>query len=139
MRTLLVFIHAMLFLGLATASAGAASVWEGVFTVEQTARGELAYFQYCVHCHQPDLAGNGDLIPAVAGPSFIALVDGLALSSLLDYISFNMPFDNPNAVGAWDYLDILTYILAVSGFPPGENELPLDEQTLRNIFIEMER
>src|SRR5258708_8647635 len=45
------------------------SVWAGIYTAEQTKRGEALYAQRCARCHAPDLTG-GEIAPALYNEDF---------------------------------------------------------------------
>src|SRR5206468_325985 len=48
------------------------SVWEGVFTAPQAARGAESYQYSCAMCHSPDLEGDaGRDVPALYGEEFV--------------------------------------------------------------------
>jgi len=64
---------AAVFMGLWNAGPAAAqtrkTVWDGVFTAEQAARGKTMFASACAACHGPDLNGvNG---PALKGEAFV--------------------------------------------------------------------
>ena len=50
---------AMMAVAGATLAQDARSVWDGVYTTAQAARGEAAYAQNCGFCHGANLAGTG--------------------------------------------------------------------------------
>jgi mono/diheme cytochrome c family protein len=131
-------VSILLPLGLFSGSALAGPIWEGVFTAEQVDRGEAAYGQHCFHCHEWNLAGNGDLIPAIGGPEFIALINGVNLADLFAFITDFMPADDPSSVSPEKLVDVLAYILNFSGFPTGDQELSYSHEVLRLIQIEKE-
>src|SRR5216110_3135849 len=55
------------------AQADRRTVWDGVYTAAQAARGGELYKKSCGHCHRDDLAGGGSEVgaPALKGPIFI--------------------------------------------------------------------
>ncbi len=53
------------------------SVWDGVYTDAQAARGERTYGRSCEQCHGPDLAGDPVMeIPALSLDSFMTAWSG---------------------------------------------------------------
>ncbi|GLQ56114.1 c-type cytochrome [Devosia nitrariae] len=116
------------------------SIWEGVYTQEQAARGEKVNSGVCAKCHglrgdganEPDQPGG----PAIARYSFLRKWDGTSLAALFTYVKTEMPPDNPASRSDQDYIDVIAHMLALSGAPTGETELPTDIETLDYIFIE---
>ena len=47
-----------------------------------------------------------------------------------------MPPENPGALGAERYADVMAYFLAANGYPSGEEELPADASTVLDLRIE---
>src|SRR5207247_198216 len=50
------------------------TIWDGVYTKEQAARGQQAYKQTCGYCHGPDMSGSevgGELAPELVGVFFV--------------------------------------------------------------------
>jgi hypothetical protein len=46
-----------------------------------------------------------------------------------------MPEDNPGSLTDEEYVDVIAYMLSVSGMPSGDAELPPDSQGLAQIVI----
>jgi mono/diheme cytochrome c family protein len=118
----------------------ASSIWEGVFTTAQARRGAAAYTGPCSRCHGYKLDGaadDPDMLPAppVAGPKFLRKWDGRSLAALLDYLRATMPENNPSYLSDREYVDIIAYMLAVSGAPPGRAELGSDPGKLAWVSI----
>ena len=50
----------------------APTIWDGVYSSEQAARGRDVYRKACVYCHKTDLSGGSESgAPALAGRSFL--------------------------------------------------------------------
>lgn len=64
-------LAAVAALGAQEAAKAPQSVLDGVYTDEQSKRGEAIYSQTCASCHGDKLAG-GEMAPALAGPDFLA-------------------------------------------------------------------
>ena len=117
-----------------------ASVWDGVFTAAQAARGRLAYSGGCGFCHGRRLNGAPDdpdmrSTPPLARARFLREWDGRSLASLYEYTRLTMPEDNPASFTDGEYADVIAYMLSVSGMPAGAEELPPDSRNLARIVI----
>jgi cytochrome c len=128
-----------------TAFAGAqavkpASVWSGVYTAAQNKRGEELHADVCAMCHGPRLNGAGQSemppSPAIAGTTFLRKWTGRNVAALLVYVRHTMPPDSPGTLTDQQSIDAIAHMLAVSGMPAGNRELPLDPNALANIVIE---
>lgn len=118
----------------------AASVRDGVFTAAQAARGRLAYSGACAFCHGRRLNGAPDdpdmrSTPPLARARFLREWDGRSLAALFEYTRLTMPEDNPASLTAAEYVDVIAYMLSVSGMPPGDDELPADPHRLARIVV----
>ena len=110
------------------------SVWDGVYTAEQAARGEDTYELDCAHCHGPYLDGGEG--PSLAGQGFLRnwLEDNV--NNLFTRVHQSMPADAPGSLSPQVSADILSYVLQRNGFPPGDTELVPDPEVLSRIRIE---
>lgn len=119
-------------------SASTASVWDGVYTAEQSARGAEAYKADCASCHGYDLSGGGQA-PALADRDFMANWKGTALSELFERVQVTMPADRPGELTRERTADILAFLLNANKFPAGTAELPASLDVLKTIRFEGER
>src|SRR5712664_103445 len=88
-----------LALGLVSEAAeNATSVWEGVYTKEQAARGKTRYFAACAVCHGPALQGDSDS-PELAGKSFMKRWGDQSVGTLFAFASSQMPVGRPRSLG----------------------------------------
>ena len=78
------------------------------------------------------------MIPAIGGPDFIALINGVNLADLFAFITEFMPADEPSSLSPQQVTDVLTYLLNFSGFPTGDEELSYSQDVLAKIQIEKE-
>lgn len=108
---------------------------DGVYTEAQAKRGEAAYGQYCAKCHGPDLSG-ADAAPSLTGGDFNAGWNDLSAGDLFDRIRTTMPADAVGSLSRQDNADILAFILAKDGMPPGQAELPTQSEVLKTIKIQ---
>jgi len=114
------------------------SVWQGVYTKNQAARGKARYFNACAACHGGLLQGDSDS-PELAGTSFMKRWRDQPIATLFALASTQMPVGRPGSLGEQGYADVIAYILETNGFPNGERELSADGDTLENIIIEKRR
>ncbi len=124
-----------------TAASASRAVRDGVFTAEQARRGQIAYTGPCDRCHGYKLDGasdDPDMLPAppVAGPKFLRKWNGRSLAALFDYLRATMPANNPGYLSDAEVVDIVAYMLAVSGMPAGEAELHPELDALASVVIE---
>jgi mono/diheme cytochrome c family protein len=117
-----------------------ATIWDGVYTEEQAARGKEAYGS-CTRCHGRRLNGAADdpdmkSTPPLARAAFLRDWDGRSLEVLFEMIRATMPQNNPASLSDQAYIDIIAYMLSVSDAPTGDAELPPDAAALRSIVIE---
>jgi mono/diheme cytochrome c family protein len=116
----------LLFLASATASLVTAqtstprrTVWEGVYTEAQAARGTTAFGQSCAGCHALAAEGKAPL----AGDPFWKSFAQKTVGDLLEFVSTNMPNGAPGSLSEPTYNDIVALILKSNGFPAGNTEL----------------
>src|SRR5688572_29017939 len=105
------------------------SVWDGVFSAEQAARGAVEFQEHCSSCHGPDLQGSADA-KALKGDRFWADWKESTVDYLLERISKSMPFSEDGSLAGTlpeqTYVDTVAHILNVNGFPAGQKELTTD-------------
>jgi S-disulfanyl-L-cysteine oxidoreductase SoxD len=101
------------------------SVWDGVFTTEQAARGKSHFAQHCASCHRDDL--TGDEGKPLVGDQFWTDWRETTVDYLLTRISTAMPRSEDGtlagSLSASTYEDIVAHILDKNAFPPGTREL----------------
>ena len=127
MRALLTLALAAWASAALTASqAGATvSVWDGVYTADQAARGQQLYASKCAACHGESLGGV-EAAPPLTGDQFNSSWTGTPLADLGERIRTSMPADSPGSLTRPQLGELLAYMLKVDGMPPGEK--PLDPQ-----------
>jgi mono/diheme cytochrome c family protein len=126
----------LLFLASATASLVTAqtsnprrTVWDGVYTEAQAARGTVPLAQNCSGCHALTAEGKAPLVGDAFWKSFAQKTVG----DLLEFVSANMPNGNPGSLSESTYRDIVALMLKSNGFPAGSTELRRD--TISNVQI----
>lgn len=126
------------FILAAVAQEPARSVWDGVYTPEQAARGQALYNKECAGCHGQSLSG-GEEAPPLSGGAFLANWDGLTVGDLFERIRVSMPEGRPGTLGRQQNADILAYILTGNQFPAGKTELNKETELLKQIRFESAR
>ena len=114
------------------AQAQTVSVWDGVYTDGQAARGDAGFGAHCANCHGANLGGTGEA-PALVGPQFLSDFDSLTLGDLFDRLRTTMPQDNPGSLTRDQYADILAFILKANAVPSGAKELDRRSEYLKAI------
>ena len=104
---------------------GRRTVWDGVYTSGQAARGKEVYRESCGACHLADMTGSDEARP-LAGERFMQDWREDTVHTLYMRIRNLMPFDDPATLSDDAYLDSVAYILEFNGFPPGDSELTPD-------------
>jgi cytochrome c len=116
------------------------SVWSGVYTAAQNKRGEDFHADVCTMCHGPRLNGAGQSemppSPAIAGATFLRKWSGQNVAALFVIVRHTMPPDSPGTLTDQQSIDAIAHMLAVSGMPAGDMELPADLNALARIVIE---
>ncbi len=111
--------------GLLHAQSAGRSIWNGVYTDAQAARGKAAYTDNCARCHGSALQGS-DEIPALQSAQFMVDFDGSTVADLANRIRTTMPMDNPGHLDTATTADIVAFLLQSNQVPAGNTELPSD-------------
>jgi mono/diheme cytochrome c family protein len=90
------------------------TVWDGVYTAAQAARGQVQYESTCRSCHREGPR---------SGEAFMRDWQGTGLEGLFSQIKASMPAAAPGSLSDEAYLDIVAYMLQVNTFPAGASEL----------------
>jgi cytochrome c len=124
--------NAIVFLFAACACAQLSrSVWDGVYTPEQSKRGATLYANECASCHGSALNG-GESAPPLTGGEFFSNWNGLTVGDLFERIRVSMLTREQDA-------DILAYMLSMNQFPEGKTELEHRTEVLKQIRFEATR
>jgi mono/diheme cytochrome c family protein len=102
------------------------SVWDGVYTEEQAARGQNTFGTSCARCHD---------VADFTGPTFLKGWEASTVLDLFQLIQKTMPMDNPGTLRPEDYADIVAYFFRINAMPAGKNELDTDAAQLKLIRI----
>jgi hypothetical protein len=114
------------------------STWDGVYTEEQSKRGEPLYQEHCGLCHGEDLEGDG-MAPALTGSAFLSNWDSLTLGDLFERIRISMPPAEPNSVGRPAKVDIVAFLLSANQFPAGTTALANETPNLKQIRFDAKK
>ena len=57
------------------------------------------------------------------------------VAEVFEWVSANMPDNDPGGLKKEDYADVLAYILAVNAYPVGAADMPADRDTLKQYEI----
>ncbi len=117
-----------------TTAAQDQTIWDGVYTEEQAARGQRTYDQECAACHLDDLMGDG-IAPSLIGSAFFFRWSELSMGDMYTAIRTTMPQGAPASLSPSGYADISAYMLQKNDVPAGSMELPSDTDDLDGIMI----
>ena len=115
-----------------------ASVWDGVYTIEQADRGAPLYAERCSECHGEGLQGD-DVSPPLIGSDFLWDWNGLSVGDLFERIVISMPEEDPKSMTTQEKADVLAYVLKQNEMPSGDAELANSKRELSPIRIDAVR
>lgn len=110
------------------------TVWDGVFSTVQAERGRAGYEQHCGSCHGSDLSGSSGR--ALAGELFVRTWTEDTVGNLFRKVSTTMPPNATTRPSDAEYADIVAYVMARNGYPPGTIDLPASAAALDEIRIQ---
>lgn len=129
----------------AALSAADKTVWDGVYTEAQAARGKVAYEKGCQACHAANGAGGFGITysgTALKGQRFVQTwendLTGLAAYAMSPppgstlaqkeqrHGDSDAPRGGKDPLSAADHVDVLAYLFQLNGFPAGAAELTAD-------------
>jgi mono/diheme cytochrome c family protein len=126
---------ALLSLWAALMAQSGTTVWDGVYSEAQAARGAEAYQANCASCHGGALEGI-ESAPPLAGDVFNANWTGTTLGDLAERIRVSMPLDRPGSLSRSQVADVIAHMLKTGRFPAGGGELdPQDSSLARVRFV----
>ena len=108
------------------------TVWDGVYSQEQAARGAVLFDRECAQCHGPSGEGGG-MAPALVGAAFSANYDGQTVGDLFDRTRATMPPGKEGQLSAKENADIIAAMLEFNKFPAGDADLPSQAMMLKMI------
>ena len=111
------------------------STVDGVYGEAQAKRGAALYKEHCAACHGDDLAGN-DVMPGLAGETFVTTWQGRTLDELFTKISMTMPALDPGSLKPDQVADVIAHMLSTSKYPAGKTDLAVTLEALAGIKID---
>ena len=111
----------------------ARTVWDGVYSPEQAARGAQTYTRVCAYCHRDNL--QGDEGPPLAGSRFTFQWLDRSVADLLQVVEATMPDDAPGSLPRQMYVDVIAFLLKANGYPGGTGELAPEVEPLKAILF----
>ncbi|HEY3516497.1 MAG TPA: hypothetical protein VGL98_05570 [Gammaproteobacteria bacterium] len=110
-----------------TAQTSGRTIRDGVFTSGQAELGARVFGAICTNCHEiAEFTGAG---------AYLEDVEGKTLWETFDFVSSEMPEDDPGSLRPEEYAAVLAYIFSVYGLPSGDVELSVDQESLEAITI----
>lgn len=100
------------------------TVNDAVYSEAQAEAGEKLYEEHCILCHDKKYFRP-----------VLKRWEGQPLSIIFTVMSTSMPESNPGFLTEKEYVDILAYILSLSRYAPGENELDYRDGALDDILV----
>jgi len=118
-----IFVAASVLALAVNAAAQSKTVWDGVYTQQQAARGAASFTSNCSRCHSVEPNDSRRLL---AGKNFWQSFRESTVERLLDYVSKNMPNGAGGSLDAGTYADLVAFILSRNDLPAGAAELTKD-------------
>ena len=112
----------------------ARTVWDGVYSEAQAARGKAVYEAQCAYCHQSDLRGQG-FAPGLVEDVFTSRWQDGNLGDLFTIVKVTMPQDKPASLTDEEYAAIVAYLLQANRYPAGQQELRPDPAALKEVVF----
>jgi mono/diheme cytochrome c family protein len=116
--------------------AASRSIWDGVFSEAQSQRGEALYQEHCSGCHGAELISSDPEYPNLTAPQFRWNWGKKTLAERLQRVRTSMPPAAKDSLPAQDYLDVITFILKVNGYPAGAHDIKADSPDLPAIIVD---
>jgi mono/diheme cytochrome c family protein len=117
------------------AQGGAATtVWDGVYSEAQAARGKVVSEAQCAFCHGSDLRGQG-FAPGLIEDTFASRWQDGNLGDLLAIVKGTMPQDKPASLTDDEYAAIVAYLLQANRYPAGRQDLRPDPAALKAVVF----
>ena len=106
------------------------TVWDGIYSARQAARGDATFDLRCGTCHEAS---------SFAGEEFMEEWDAQTVGDLYDFVRYAMPADSHEGYGSQEYADVIAYMLRLNGLPPGDRDLLPEPEALQRIRIQATR
>ncbi|MDO8539092.1 MAG: cytochrome c [Opitutaceae bacterium] len=129
-------IWMLAFVPITFAASASRSIWDGVFSAEQIARGKKSYEAQCADCHGDELEGDGKKSTPLKGEAFFKNWKNKSVHRLIDTTRRTMPPDDPLTLSRDLCTDVVAYILSENGYPAAKADFGATAPDLRQIVIE---
>ena len=106
------------------------STLDGVFTFSQARAGERVFRVTCSECHESSTFSDEEFLENLKTWQFDSVYD------LVMQLETTMPADNAGGLPRREYVDVVAYMLQLSGFPRGDEPLPNDDEGLKHVEIQ---
>jgi mono/diheme cytochrome c family protein len=116
------------------AAQGTGTIWDGVYTADQAARGKTTFEGTCARCHNIELTGS-ERGPALKGREFLSHWEDDSLEPIFNKIRDTMPPIGSNTLSEDLKIDVLAYILQVNAYPSGSADLKPTSSMLEGIKL----
>jgi mono/diheme cytochrome c family protein len=117
----------------ATHAQAGKTIWDGVYTDEQAARGRELYASTCATCHKEDLSGERG--PNLAGDGFFNRFEADHLFRIYNSILTRMPADNRGTLRPDQAADLVAFLMNFNKVPSGAQPLAASADTLATIRV----
>lgn len=131
--TVIVLATSLLFAGVVTQDVrvGAQptdpkSILDRIYSEPQAERGEQQFKQSCSSCHTPGM---------FVGGAFAERWNSQSMGNVFEWLSANMPENDPGGLKPQQYADILAFVLSINGYPIGTDDMPADKTILQQYAI----
>ena len=132
---LVVSASAIVALAVPMAQGGPArTVWDGVYSEPQAARGKALSEAQCAFCHQSDLRGQG-FAPGLIEETFASRWQDGNLGDLFAIVKGTMPQDKPASLTDDEYAAIVAFLLQANRYPTGQQDLRPDPAALKEVVF----
>jgi mono/diheme cytochrome c family protein len=122
-------------IGISWGADGGRTVWEGIYTEAQAARGQSVLTEQCVLCHGETMRGGGG-VPSAVGPEFMFNWKDKSVAELFAYLKMMMPPTAPGSLSDQKYADVMALLFKMNNFPASEgNEIPANPDALPDVRI----
>lgn len=108
------------------------TVWDGVYSPAQAARGTIAYASTCARCHGAAL--EGDEAPSLVGDTFMRSWGEISVAKLFAKIEAMPPKAQAHRSASAN-ADLVAFILDANHFPAGAADLAPEAGSLEKIVI----
>jgi S-disulfanyl-L-cysteine oxidoreductase SoxD len=110
------------------------TVWDGVYSEPQAARGKVLSEAQCAFCHQSDLRGQG-FAPGLIEDAFTSRWQDGNLGDLFAIVKGTMPQDKPASLTDAEYAAIVAFLLQANRYPAGQQDLRPDPAALKEVVF----